>query len=285
MPPGVALIQAFIAGVDPEFVRDAVERLAVALPHRPAAGDDAHERLNVLRDLLAENRAGCDALTEMLRTSFVRRAEGEDLETAIRACSARFDALVARSEETSVAAYSLGNAQLLAQATGEVVAAFRAWGLLGRDRHVLQIGCGIGRFERVLAPEVGMAYGIDISPGMIAAARRRCADLANVEFSVCSGRDLQGFATRSIDLVYAVDSFPYIHEMGAELVADHVREAARVLRVGGDFAILSFSYAREFEADRSELEALSAAHDFDIVRAIDAPFRHWDGRAFHLRRA
>jgi len=45
---------------------------------------------------------------------------------------------------------------------------------------------------------------------MIAEARRRRRDLANVNFEQCDGRNLAAFDDRSFDLIPAIDSFPYM---------------------------------------------------------------------------
>src|SRR5437588_140869 len=65
-----------------------------------------------------------------------------------------FDRAVRRNEEASVAAHSLGDPRLLAQATREIVELLDRWGVLGADRRTLEIGCGIGRLQAALAPRV-----------------------------------------------------------------------------------------------------------------------------------
>ena len=92
--------------------------------------------------------------------------------------------------------------------------ALDAWGLLGPDRDVLDLGCGIGRVAAALSPRVRSVAGLDIAPAMIAAARARCAGIGNLRFLLGSGLDLAPFADRSLDLVLAVDSFPYLVQSG-----------------------------------------------------------------------
>lgn len=196
-----------------------------------------------------------------------------------------FDRAVMRSEEASVASYSLGSADRLEAATREVVLLLVDLGVIRHDGEILQIGCGIGRFEAELAPRVHKAVGIDVSRAMIAAARRRCAGLSNVVLAPCSGRDLSAFADESFDLVYAVDSFPYLFAAGATVVAQHFREARRVLRPRGDLVILNFSYRGDSSADRSAVDALSALFGFHVLRNGERPLATWDGSLFHLRRA
>jgi ubiquinone/menaquinone biosynthesis C-methylase UbiE len=98
--------------------------------------------------------------------------------------------------------------------------------------------------ERALAPLVGRITAIDVSPGMIEEARRRCRNLANVAFEQCNGHDLSDFRDPCFDLVLAVDAFPYVFAADPEIVARHLQDAARVLRPGGAAVILNFILSR-----------------------------------------
>jgi ubiquinone/menaquinone biosynthesis C-methylase UbiE len=150
---------------------------------------------------------------------------------------------------------------------------------------MLEIGCGIGRFEEALAPALRLAVGIDVSRSMLQAARERCAALADAAFVQTSGLDLAAFRDRSFDLILAVDSFPYLVQAGPELLARHVAESARVLRAGGDLVILNLSYRGDLDQDRRDLAAL-AAEAFEVRRnGAQGEFRLWDGAAFHLSRS
>ncbi len=201
-------------------------------------------------------------------------------EQGLADCRAFFDRAVAVSEEASVALYSLGDPALLAAATAEVVDALLAWDLLFPGCAVLEIGCGIGRFQAALSPLVGEIHGLDISPGMIAAARRRCAGLPNVHLELGTGRDLTLYPDNSFDLVLAVDSFPYLHTAGLDIVETHIREAARVLRPEAGLAVLNWSYRGDLDEDAEEFERLCTAADLTPVAAGDLPFEIWDGAAF-----
>jgi ubiquinone/menaquinone biosynthesis C-methylase UbiE len=53
---------------------------------------------------------------------------------------------------------------------------------LTRDDVLLDLGCGTGAAVRQAAPTVRRAVGLDLSPAMIAEARRLAASLANVDF-------------------------------------------------------------------------------------------------------
>lgn len=196
-----------------------------------------------------------------------------------------FDRAVRRDEPSSVAAHSLGDPEVLAKATAEVVQLLEHISVLGTDRRALEIGCGIGRILAALAPRLAAIHGTDISPRMIETAGGHCAGLPNVSLSVTSGRDLAEFEAASFDLVLGVDSFPYIHHTSRALAALHVREAARVLRPGGDLIILNYSYRDDINADRREVGRLCASCGFELLaNGEQATLRLWDAALFHVRK-
>jgi SAM-dependent methyltransferase len=247
-----------------------LEALAAAAPGR--LGD-----LLLLARTNAGNLAQVAAVLETGLLNFPPR--GDDPIAAIRS---QYDAAVRVAPEASVALYSLGSPAILERATSEIVTRLAEWGLLGRDRIVLDIGCGIGRIERALAPRIGAVTGIDVSPGMIAEARRRCGNLPNVTLETCEGRDLSAFAARSVDLVLAVDSFPHLVAIDLAVAERHVTDAARLLRPGGAFVILNFSYRGDVEADRRDVERLARRSGFMVRRAGTRDFVLWDGVTFLL---
>jgi SAM-dependent methyltransferase len=280
LSPTMALMQLLLASSDLDALRATLDGLAAR------AADDPAARATVarLRALLEENCEGVSAVATMLRGEIDPAAPAASAEEALARCQGAFDRMVRRSPEASVALYSLGNPEILAAATAEVVARLDAWGLLGAERAVLDIGCGIGRFEPALAPRVAAITGIDVSPAMVETARRRCAGLPNVRLLETSGRDLAAFAAQTFDLVLAVDSFPYLYAAGPDLVAAHVREAARVLRPGGDLVVLNLSYRGDIGADRRDAGRLAAEAGLDVLRSGTREFELWDGLTFHLRR-
>jgi SAM-dependent methyltransferase len=241
-------------------------------------------RLREMAVLFHDHREGCERVGEMLREHPDLSLSGPP-EEVVATFRRFFDRSVGRNEEASVAAYSLGDYGILAQTAEEVVDRFREWGLLGPERTTLEIGSGIGRMQKALSPHVSEAQGIDISQKMVEVARRRCAGLSNVTFSVTSGHDLADFPDERFDLVYAVDSFPYVHQAGPEIVETHFHEAARVLRDGGEFVILHFSYRDSIELDRAEVRKLSRAAGFTVVMNGAQPFKIWDGIAFRMRKS
>jgi predicted TPR repeat methyltransferase len=275
----VALTRLLLAHQSTEAAERAIDD---ALRH--AAGEE-HQRLLAVRELLRANRERCEWITQVRQTG-LDTAEGADTpDDVIRRCEQLFDWAVEQSEEGSVAAYTLGDPALFERATAEVVAELARLGVLGRDRDTLEIGCGVGRMQHALASLVREAGGVDISARMIAAARRRCAGLANVHFERSSGRDLAALETHRFHLVYAIDSFPYIQRAGWAAVEHYMAEVARVLAPGGDVVVFNYSYRGDIAADRRDVFALASACGFDVLVNGESRLRTWDGVLFHLRKS
>jgi SAM-dependent methyltransferase len=249
-----------------------LERLAAAAPQR--------EELAHLVRLASRNTDHLHQVAALGEAGLVEipAAEGD----GVAAIRAQFDKAVAVAPEASVALYSLGSGEILDRATSEIVTRLAEWDLLRSDAVVLDIGCGIGRIERALAPLVGAITAMDVSPGMIDEARRRCRDLSNVSFAQCSGRDLAAFGDCSFDLVLAVDSFPYLFAASPEIAAQHVQDAARLLRPGGSLLILNFSYRGDVDADLREVQQLAHISGFTCRRAGTRDYTLWDGLTFLL---
>ena len=95
---------------------------------------------------------------------------------------------------------------------------------------VLEVGCGIGRIARGLAPHCRRYIGVDISDNMVVEARRRTGDLGNAEFFPLEKSDLSRFADGSLDVV--VFEIVLIH-LAREDAFRYLCEAHRVLRPGG----------------------------------------------------
>ncbi len=266
---GVALARLLLAGVSPEQV---AEMLA---PDETPRGRALAQVIAARRESLRELRAMfANVDHEVQTTSPVEGVERIGL---------LFDRAVVVSPEASVAAYSLGDATILAAATDEIVAWLDATRLIAPASDVLDVGCGIGRVAASLAVCVRSVLGLDVSKAMIEEARRRCT-APNVKFAVTSGADLAFVRSSAYDLVLAVDSFPYLMQAGPALAERHVADAARILRAGGALAILNLSYRGDFAADLADAERWALAHGFAAAVMGDAPFKLWDGRAFVLRR-
>ncbi len=267
----VALMQLLITTEDSARVEGLVRARAAA-----------SSRATELAQLLDRNTGGCERVAAMLRSDIDSPPRGATVEEGVAFCRRLFDWSVQQSEEASVALYSLGSAEILAEATGEIVALLESWGSIGREKRALDIGCGIGRLEVALSPRLSEIHGVDVSERMVAAARRRCSGVPNASFSTCSGLDLAGIGDDRYDLVLAVDSFPYLVQAGMPLVDRHFAEAARVLRTRGEFVVLNFSYRDDVARDRRDVAELARAHGLCVQIDGASPLSLWDGTAFRM---
>src|SRR6478609_7651744 len=99
-----------------------------------------------------------------------------------------------------------------------------------KDDVVLEIGCGVGRVGKVVAPLCRKWIGCDVASNMLSLTARRLSDLSNVELVEISGYDLSGVADASVDVVYCTVVFMHLESWDRY---SYILEAFRVLRPGG----------------------------------------------------
>ena len=95
----------------------------------------------------------------------------------------------------------------------------------------LEIGCGPGRLMRPLAHHFTEIHGVDVSGEMVRRAAENLRETANAHAHLGSGADLSLFADETFDFVYSYAVFQHIPSR--EVVFSYLREARRVLKIGG----------------------------------------------------
>ena len=117
------------------------------------------------------------------------------------------------------------------QSTGEETLRFLQESVgIRKDDVVLEIGCGIGRVGRTVAPLCRKWIGCDVASNMLSLAAERLRDLPGVELKEISGYDLVGVADASVDVVYCTVVFMHLETWDRY---NYVLEAFRVLRPNG----------------------------------------------------
>jgi len=115
---------------------------------------------------------------------------------------------------------------------------------------LLDIGTGTGRMLELLGPRAGRAFGVDVSPDMLAIARDRLAGVANAQVRLGDLYRLPFGDDAGFDAVLFHQVLHYLDDPGAA-----VAEAARVMAPGGvlliaDFAPHELEFLREDDAHR-----------------------------------
>jgi SAM-dependent methyltransferase len=124
---------------------------------------------------------------------------------------------------------------------------------------VLDIGCGVGVFLRLVAERGARPFGLDASESLIEAARARLPESADLRVG-----DMESlpYDDHSFDLVTGFNSFFFATDIEAAL-----REAARVAKPGAPVVIQVWG-----PHDRNELEAVKViTRPYFPPRPPDAP--------------
>jgi ubiquinone/menaquinone biosynthesis C-methylase UbiE len=102
--------------------------------------------------------------------------------------------------------------------------------LIGPADTVLDLGCGIGRVVRYVAPMCGTIWAVDASETMLGYARSRLAGVPNVRFARCAGTTIPDVSDDAIDVVYSLITLQHLEREDAFAL---LRDLRRVLRPGG----------------------------------------------------
>lgn len=116
---------------------------------------------------------------------------------------------------------------------------------------VMELGCGVGRIGRELAPDCGEWLGVDISDNMIEHARTRMNHLANARFEQLSRTSLDMVGTGIIDKAY---SLAVLFHMDKEDLYLYLQELHRVLGAGGMVFVETWNLAHPVGWRRWEYE-------------------------------
>jgi ubiquinone/menaquinone biosynthesis C-methylase UbiE len=95
---------------------------------------------------------------------------------------------------------------------------------------VMDLGCGIGRVARYIAPACRTLWAVDASEVMLGHARRRLADAGNVRFARSEGTSVPALPDDSVDLAYSLLTLQHLEREDAFAL---LRDLRRIVRPGG----------------------------------------------------
>lgn len=148
-----------------------------------------------------------------------------------RQYAATWDALTGSREDAySAAAGHKKDEAEFRQSAAKTVQNLLELASVGPDDQVLEVGCGVARIGRELAPCCATWTGADISENMLAQAASRLEGLPNVRLVHLLAVDLSKFESSSFDVVYFTNMLIHLDEMDRW---QYAQEAFRVLRPAG----------------------------------------------------
>ena len=134
------------------------------------------------------------------------------------------------------------------------------------QKTALEIGCGIGRLLKAVAPRFTKVIGFDISGQAIAKAREYLSALPNVDLQVGDGYSLQPVKDKSVDVVY---SFAAITSMPLEVAVNYLLEAHRVLKDDGVLRLQMYLGQEQLVASNDTLHLRCYSKD-KFIQAVES---------------
>lgn len=156
--------------------------------------------------------------------------------------------------EQSVAFTGLGHEFFLRAKVDLLRERLRARQFDPSDKHLLDVGCGVGSMHALLSPMFGRTTGVDVSAESVAEASARYP--ANT-YKTYDGRHLP-FADQSVDLALTVC---VVHHVPVEQWQAFVAEMRRAVRTGGLVCIIEHNPLNPL----TQLGVARCAFDADAV--------------------
>jgi len=149
----------------------------------------------------------------------------------------------AKSPEAAIAAVDGSTDEHIVQHTGRWAAQqVRAALNVQPGDHVLELGCGVGRIGRELAPHCRQWTGVDISDNMIGHAELRLNELPNANFHRLSRTSLDMLEDDSIDKAYSIAVFCHMDKEDLYL---YLQELSRVVKPGGQIFVETWNLSSD----------------------------------------
>ena len=163
--------------------------------------------------------------------------------------------------------------------------ALKPWLNVPRDTRVLDVGCGVGRWSRRLAKRGARVTGIDLSPTMIAEARRRAMVEGVVSRCRFETQDLSALdAGAQFDLLLGVTVLQHI--LDPQALRSALRRMTEHLAPGGRMVLLEAAPTRmanhcdssifraRLRSEYLELFSQCGLRTLAITGVDPAPFKH-----------
>ncbi len=96
-----------------------------------------------------------------------------------------------------------------------------------KDSTVLDLGCGIGRVARYVAPECSLLWAVDASQKMLDMAAERLRDLTNIRYVHCHDVTFPDVPSESIDMAYSLLVLQHLEREDAFLLLEELRRVIR----------------------------------------------------------
>ncbi len=123
---------------------------------------------------------------------------------------------------------------------------------IDKDDVVLELGCGVARIGKLLAPHCKKWIGTDISENMLKVAKDRLTEFDNIELHALKRNDLSCIESNSVDKIYTVAVFCHLDK---EDLFNYMREFNRILKPGGLVYMETWNLATAIGWKRWQYEA------------------------------
>lgn len=112
-----------------------------------------------------------------------------------------------------------------------------------KDKKVLEIGCGTGRYTKYLAPLAHQYFALEPSTNMLKITKKKCSKFKNIKFINCGGESIP-LKTGNFDIIFASWALSSMNSKKIQKKA--FNEMKRLLKNNGVIVLVENQHKSEF---------------------------------------
>jgi ubiquinone/menaquinone biosynthesis C-methylase UbiE len=146
------------------------------------------------------------------------------------------------------------------------------------NKTVLEVGCGSGKYTKLISPRCSKYYALDKSKPLVDIAKQKCKKLKNIKFFNCSAEKIP-LEDNSVDIVFA--SWVLTAMTSDKMREKSITEILRVLKGGGEIWLFENHWEGEFiklrgletrKIEKAGVYPLMHKYGFELIELIDTNF-------------
>lgn len=146
-----------------------------------------------------------------------------------------------------------------------------------RGKIVFEMGCGTGKYTKLLAQNARFVYANDISTAMVEFAKQKCSSFSNIFYVNSSAENVPDIPDKSVDLIFSAWGY-----VSTPPIARRVeKEFQRIIKRNGEIWLIDNYFDGEFTEMRQkhtdgEQMCLITQYGYELISVVETAFEFPD---------